>query len=67
MDHQIGLFQLVRDFTPTEFRNNILAHAELGVVFNLPTIITTSVETGNAPLFLSLGGGGGGDRTWCLY
>jgi len=46
VDHQIGLFQLVRDFTPDEYKNNILAHAELGKIFNLPTILTTSAENG---------------------
>ncbi|KAF7370698.1 Isochorismatase hydrolase [Mycena sanguinolenta] len=46
VDHQLGLFQLVRDFGPEEFRNNILAHAAIGKVFNLPTILTTSAETG---------------------
>jgi len=46
VDHQIGLFQLVRDFEPEEYRNNILAHAAIGKVFNLPTILTTSAETG---------------------
>ncbi|KAF9473054.1 Isochorismatase hydrolase [Pholiota conissans] len=51
VDHQIGLFQLVRDFQPDEFRNNIFAHAAIGKVFNLPTILTTSSETGpNGPL-----------------
>ncbi|KAJ6479554.1 Isochorismatase hydrolase [Mycena vitilis] len=51
VDHQIGLFQLVRDFEPEEFRNNILAHAALGNLYNLPTILTTSAETGpNGPL-----------------
>ncbi|KAF8216384.1 Isochorismatase hydrolase [Mycena galopus ATCC 62051] len=51
VDHQIGLFQLVRDFGPEEYRNNILAHAAIGKVFNLPTILTTSSETGpNGPL-----------------
>ncbi|KAF8216393.1 hypothetical protein K438DRAFT_1953340 [Mycena galopus ATCC 62051] len=51
VDHQIGLFQLVRDFGPEEYRNNILAHAAIGKVFNLPTILTTSAETGpNGPL-----------------
>jgi len=51
VDHQIGLFQLVRDFEPEEYRNNILAHAAIGKVFNLPTILTTSAETGpNGPL-----------------
>ncbi|KAJ7660198.1 Isochorismatase hydrolase [Mycena polygramma] len=46
VDHQIGLFQLVRDFGPDEYRNNILAHAALGKLYNLPTILTTSAETG---------------------
>ncbi|KAF7356709.1 Isochorismatase hydrolase [Mycena venus] len=51
VDHQLGLFQLVRDFGPEEYRNNILAHAAVGKVFNLPTILTTSAETGpNGPL-----------------
>ncbi|KAF8509371.1 Isochorismatase hydrolase [Hysterangium stoloniferum] len=51
VDHQVGLFQLVHDFGPDEFRNNILAHAAIGKVFNLPTILTTSAETGpNGPL-----------------
>ena len=49
VDHQLGLSQLVRDFTPTEFRNNVLAHAALGNVFELPTILTTSAETGISP------------------
>jgi hypothetical protein len=46
VDHQVGLFELVQDINPVEFRNNIVAHAELGVLFNLPTILTTSAETG---------------------
>ncbi|TFK35412.1 Isochorismatase hydrolase [Crucibulum laeve] len=51
VDHQLGLFQLVRDYTPDEYKNNILAHAAIGKVFNLPTILTTSAETGpNGPL-----------------
>ncbi|CAA7263573.1 unnamed protein product [Cyclocybe aegerita] len=51
VDHQIGLFQLVRDFEPDEYRNNVLAHAAIGKVFGLPTILTTSAETGpNGPL-----------------
>ncbi|KAJ7197432.1 Isochorismatase-like protein [Mycena pura] len=51
VDHQLGLFQLVRDFGADEYRNNILAHAAVGKVFNLPTILTTSAETGpNGPL-----------------
>ncbi|KAJ6612356.1 hypothetical protein B0H10DRAFT_2165555 [Mycena sp. CBHHK59/15] len=38
--------QLVRDFGPEEYRNNILAHAAAGKVFNLPIILTTSAEDG---------------------
>lgn len=45
------MFQLVRDFAPDQFRNNILAHAALPKIFNIPTILTTSAETGpNGPL-----------------
>ncbi|KAI0820118.1 Isochorismatase-like protein [Trametes gibbosa] len=51
VDHQEGLYQLVRDSSPTDVKNNILAHAALGRIFNLPTIMTTSAETGaNGPL-----------------
>ena len=51
VDHQLGLLQLVRDYTTAEFRNNVLAHAELGKLFDLPTILTTSAENGpNGPL-----------------
>ncbi len=52
VDHQIGLSQLVRDFGVVEFRNSILAHAALGKLFDLPTILTTSADTGmyNVPL-----------------
>ncbi|KAF9259863.1 Isochorismatase hydrolase [Marasmius fiardii PR-910] len=46
VDHQIGLMELVKDWETVEFRNNILAHAELGKIFNLPTILTTSTEDG---------------------
>lgn len=48
VDHQIGLAQLVRDFDADQFRNNVLAHAAIGKVFNLPTILTTSAETGQS-------------------
>jgi len=51
VDHQEGLFQLARDQTPTDVKSNILAHAELAKIFNLPTVLTTSAETGpNGPL-----------------
>ncbi|KEF63090.1 uncharacterized protein A1O9_01066 [Exophiala aquamarina CBS 119918] len=51
VDHQLGLLQLVKDYTTAEFRNNVLAHAELGKLFDLPVVMTTSAETGpNGPL-----------------
>jgi nicotinamidase-related amidase len=46
VDHQLGLSELVRDFDPTVFRQSIFAHAALGKLFNLPTILTTSADTG---------------------
>ena len=46
VDHQVGLFQIVKDIRPIEFRSNMLAHAELGVIWDLPTVMTTSTETG---------------------
>ncbi|KAI0758741.1 ycaC protein [Fomes fomentarius] len=51
VDHQEGLYQLARDKTPADTKRSILAHAALGQVFGLPTILTTSAETGqNGPL-----------------
>ena len=51
VDHQTGLISLVQDFTPNEFKNNLLALADCGKFFGLPTILTTSFEQGpNGPL-----------------
>lgn len=51
VDHQTGLMQLVRDYNEDTFKNNVLALADIGKLFNLPTILTTSFETGpNGPL-----------------
>lgn len=50
-DHQAGLLSLVRDIAPDKFKNNVLALADLARYFKLPTILTTSFETGpNGPL-----------------
>jgi nicotinamidase-related amidase len=46
VDHQVGLFSLVGDYAPDEFRNGVLALAGCGKTFKLPTILTTSAETG---------------------
>ena len=51
VDHQAGLLSLVRDIDPDAFKNNVLALADLARYFRLPTILTTSFETGpNGPL-----------------
>lgn len=55
VDHQAGLLSLVQDFSPEEFRNNILALADAAKYFKLPTILTTSFENGpNGPLMPEL-------------
>lgn len=51
VDHQSGLLSLVRDIEPDRFKNNVLALADLANYFKLPTILTTSFESGpNGPL-----------------
>ncbi|HEX4915112.1 MAG TPA: isochorismatase family protein, partial [Vicinamibacterales bacterium] len=51
VDHQCGLLSLVRDIAPDQFKNNVLAVADLAKYFKLPTILTTSFEDGpNGPL-----------------
>lgn len=51
VDHQSGLISLVQDFSPGEFKNNVLALANVAKFFELPTILTTSFEDGpNGPI-----------------
>jgi len=51
VDHQSGLISLVQDFSPGEFKNNVLALADIAKFFKLPVILTTSFEDGpNGPL-----------------
>lgn len=51
VDHQTGLTNVVQDFSPDDFKNNVLAVADIAEYFNLPTILTTSFEDGpNGPL-----------------
>lgn len=55
VDHQAGLLSLVRDIEPDRFKNNVLALADAAKFFHLPTILTTSFETGpNGPLIPEL-------------
>jgi hypothetical protein len=52
IDHQSGIMQLVHDYPPAEFRNNVMALAKLGKVYKLPTVLTTSLGQGpNGPFF----------------
>jgi len=46
VDHQAGLMSLVQDYGPDEFKNNVLALADIAKLFKLPTILTTSFENG---------------------
>lgn len=51
VDHQTGLFSLVQDYEPMEFKNNVLALAALGKFFKLPIVLSTSLAEGpNGPL-----------------
>ncbi len=51
IDHQAGLISLVQDFSPDDFKNNVLALGDVGKFFNLPTILTTSFDQGpNGPI-----------------
>jgi nicotinamidase-related amidase len=55
VDHQTGLFSLVRDMDPDQFRNNVLALADIAQYFKLPTVLSTSFENGpNGPLMPEL-------------
>ena len=50
IDHRSGIMQLVHDYSPAEFRNNVMALAKLGKVYNLPTVLTTSLgQSANGP------------------
>jgi nicotinamidase-related amidase len=51
VDHQCGLLALVQDYSPSEFKNSVLALADIARYFKLPTILTTSFEEGpNGPM-----------------
>lgn len=46
VDFQVGLCQLVKNHGTEEYRHGIMAHAKLGEVFKLPTVVTTNAEDG---------------------
>ena len=55
VDHQAGLVSLVQDYPPNEFKNNVLALANIAKFFNLPTVLSTSFENGpNGPMIPEL-------------
>lgn len=55
VDHQTGLFTLVQDYTQNEFKNGVMAMADMAKFFNLPVVLTTSAEDGpNGPILPEL-------------
>lgn len=51
IDHQSGLFQLVKDMEVTELRAHVCALAKVAYLANIPTFTTASVPDGpNGPL-----------------
>ncbi|KAH7406289.1 Isochorismatase-like protein [Phaeosphaeria sp. MPI-PUGE-AT-0046c] len=51
LDIQVGLYHVARDWDPSLYQNNIMAHAAIGQVFDLPVVLSTSADTGpNGPL-----------------
>ncbi len=51
VDLQVGLFNIVRDYAPTEYVNNMMGYASLGRVFDIPVFMMTSAEQGMLSLF----------------
>jgi nicotinamidase-related amidase len=55
VDHQAGLFSLVHDFDTTPFYHQVLMHSAFGKAFDLPVILSTSIESGpTGPLLKEL-------------
>jgi hypothetical protein len=46
LDLQEGLYQLSRDWDSTLYYNNMIAHAAVAKLFDLPVVLTTSAQTG---------------------
>ncbi|KAI9150230.1 putative hydrolase YcaC [Paramyrothecium foliicola] len=45
VDHQAGLFSLVHDFDTASFHSQVLTHSAIARAFDLPVVLTTSVES----------------------
>lgn len=55
IDHQSGIMQLVHDYSPAEFRSNVMALGKIGKVFDLPVVLSSSYESGpNGPIIPEL-------------
>lgn len=51
IDHQSGLFNLVKDMSVSELRNNVIALAKAATMLKIPVITTASVPEGqNGPV-----------------
>jgi nicotinamidase-related amidase len=53
LDLQVGLYQLVRDFDATLYRDNMIAHSALGKLFNIPVVMSTSAQQGLSIVVIS--------------
>jgi len=42
VDHQVGLFAAIRDYSPAELKHNVVALAKAARVLGLPIIVTTT-------------------------
>src|SRR5512134_3570322 len=51
IDHQSGLFNLVKDMSVSQLRNNVIALAKVATLLKIPVITTASVPEGpNGPV-----------------
>jgi hypothetical protein len=46
LDIQVGLYHIARDWDPSLYQNNIMAHASIGKLFDIPVVLSTSADTG---------------------
>lgn len=42
VDHQVGLFAAVRDYSPSELKHNVVALTKVARILGVPTIVTTT-------------------------
>lgn len=55
IDHQSGLFNLVKDMCVAQLRNNIIALAKAATMLKIPVITTASVPEGpNGPVIAEI-------------